>query len=198
MREVLRRVGPTSPHRREATSEVRTSFGPSCARVARRSHRGRPRSDPERPARPLSRRRRLRRERARPCERRRQLVPQPGRPPQLQERSPRARPDQQRNAGEFHRQHQVHPEQTPEYGRWHRVVDRLSEPQSRTRPAPSRHSPPPTLRRGGDQLRSMTAGTACQHFPTRPRRTIRVRGSLTSTGRLMRDVEGQREALMTA
>ena len=173
MREVLRRVGPTSPHRREATSEVRTSFGPSCARVARRSHRGRPRSDPERPARPLSRRRRLRRERARPCERRRRLVQQPGQQPRPQESSLHARLDRQRTVGVSHRRHRVHREQTPEFGRWHHVVDHLPEPPFRTRPGLAQHSLLPTLRPGGDRVHSATAGKACQQPPIPARRPIR-------------------------
>ena len=165
MREVLRRVGPTSPHRREATSEARTSFGQTCGRVARRFHRGRPRSDPERPARPLSRRRRQRRERARPCERRRRLVQQPGQQPRPQESSLHARLDRQRTVGVSHRRHRVHREHTREFGRWRHVVDHLPEPPFRTRPGLAQHSLLPTLRPGGDRVHSATAGKACQQPP---------------------------------
>jgi hypothetical protein len=52
------------------------------------------------------------------------------------------------------------------------VVDRLSEPPSRTRQERVQHSPPPRLPRGGDRLRSATAGTSCRHFGTPARRSI--------------------------
>ena len=52
------------------------------------------------------------------------------------------------------------------------MVDRLSEPRSRTRPGLAQRSPPPTLRRGGGQLRSVTAGKASQYSRTPSKRGV--------------------------
>jgi hypothetical protein len=145
---------------------VRISSFQSCARAASRLPRGSPRGDPEWPDRPLSRRRRLRPARARPCERRRRLVQQPVPQPRPQASSLRARPDQQRTAAVSHRRHRAHREQTTEPERWHHVVDHQTEPPLRIRPRPAQHSPLPTLRPGGDRIRSAIAGMSRRQPPT--------------------------------
>jgi hypothetical protein len=175
MREVPSRVGPRSPHRPVATGEGRTLLGQSCARLARRFRRGRPLADPERPARPLSRRRRLRRVRARPSERRRRLVLQPVQQPRPRESSLHARLDRQRTVGVSHRRHRVHRAQTPGFERWRHVVDRLLEPPFRTGSGLAPHSLLPTLRLRGDRVHSATAGNACQQPPTPVRRPMAYR-----------------------
>jgi len=167
-REVLSRVDQRSPHQREATAEARTSFGQSCARVARRLPRGRPRADPARRDRPLSRRRRLRRERAHPCEQPPPLVQQPAQQPRPQASSPLARPGPQRTVGVSHLPHRVHHEQTREFERWHHADDHLPEPPFRTRPGPAQHNLLPTPRPRGDRAHSATAAKACEQLPIPP------------------------------
>ena len=184
------RADQRSPHQAAAAAGAQPSPDRSCARVARRSRRRRRWDGPARPAQPLSRRRRLRRERARPCERHRRLVPQRGRPPRLRESSRRARPDRQRSGGGSHRRHRVRPGQRRECERWHHAVARLSEPLPRTRRGRAQHSRLPMLPRDGDQLRSVTGKTACQHLRI-PSGTRSRRRWLTRVRRVPRGAGGR-------
>lgn len=186
MREVRDRAGRRGPHRPEAIAEAPPSRENSCARVARRSRLRPLRAGRERPVLLPSLHKQLRRERALPCERHRLPVPQRVRPPLPPVSSRHALPVPQRSAGESHRRCRGRPEQKREHERLRHVVDRLSEPPTRTGPGLARHSRPPTLRPGGDHPRSAT-GTTARLQSRAPARARLGRRRLTRARRVPRE-----------